>query len=182
MMKKWIALVAVLMMLFSATTAFAETVQVREDAQEFDVEITLPQGATMEQIEVGDVSIMEIHLQSTRETPNYSLAVSASEEYVDKDMTDLTEDEKAAVAEAWGQGMVEPTYAFVPSENGEYTMLVMEENTETNDYAILLTIHDGYFISLYTAYEDFKKLNSEDMEIMYDIANSIVIKEVAAAK
>ncbi len=174
-MKKIVSFVLALTMLMMAGAALAETIKPAEFARSFDVEITLPEGATTAANEVGENTMTAITLAEAGK-PGYVFIISPSDmQALDgKKMSELTDEEKASLVEAMSLGMDSPSERWVTLDNGGLLLLV-EENTEANDYAYATTLYDGFFIFVYASYEDYDKMTEEDIQVMIDIMQSLKI-------
>ncbi len=176
-MKKLISLVLAMAMVWSITASLAETIKVEESIPQLDVEVTLPDGAKTELQRGDDWTWLRITLDG--HTPVMDLTVAPGEEYEEKSLKDLTEDEKQALVAVLSENAEKPTYVFIDLPDGNQ-LLVVEEDTEQNDFAVMETIYDGNFICLYARYEDFNKLTADDLAVMYEIMQSLVITPVEA--
>lgn len=177
MMKKFCLLLMVLVLLCGAA-ASAQVVDVQEHALTFDVQMTIPEDAEATQEDFGEFTCIMIHLDGKNGVrPLYRMTIAASEEIDEgRSMADLTQDEKDTLVDVWMEGMQNATHKFDVLENGN-TVLVIEENTETDDYAMMISIHDGYFFHLYMNYENYSKLTDADLDMMYELMESVQIVE-----
>ncbi len=181
-MKKLISLVLLVLLTLGAASAFAQTVQIKENASAFDVALALPDDATYkEEVYEGATNLAITPSTAEGERPVYQVSIAAGDEYDGRALADLTEEEKQQIIDAWSIAMEKPTYAFVPLSNGN-TALVMEENTEENDFAFMITLYKGYFFHVFASYEDYRKLTADDMAFLYQLADGLVITDVEAAK
>ncbi len=177
MMKKLISLMLTLLVLLCATSAFAKTVKVKENVASFDIYMDVPKGVAIKPED--DQGAMVATLAPTVKdgvVPEYLLTIAAAEEYDNRSMADLSDAEKQQIVDSWSVNMHEPTYVFVSADNGN-PMLVMEENTEQNDFALLLTLYKGYFLSISARYDDFRKLSVDDITLMYELGNGIEFRD-----
>lgn len=174
-MKNFFSLFFTLLMLFCTAGVLAEEIAIHENIPDFDIKITIPDHAQVVQEDLEDGFSLSIHLDPKEGTrPEYRLTIAPSEEVYGRCMADFTEEEKQQLAAAWSENMTEPTYVYETLENGKL-MLLLEENTETSDFAYMITAENGYFINLYMSYNDYDKLSDADLETMFELMQSIQI-------
>ena len=172
-MKRLFLLVTVLCLAL-APLAGAEIIQLSEPIPGLDMTIVLPDEA------VGDLqSQQEWHwLRFTHEGPTYDLTIAPSDLFEGKNLSELSHEECQRLADAMANDADQPKVSFLTLENGLYAIL-LEEETERNDFAVLETLVNGYFIGLHVRYESYEKLSAADLENMLAIMGSI---EITAAE
>lgn len=181
-MKKIVSLLVAVMLMVSAAGSLAETMKVEESAPKFDVEVTLPDGAKTKLERGDDWTWLRITLdEQNGAKPVLDLTIAPDEEFEGKDMKDLTEEDKQNLIALLSENAAHPTYVMMDLADGNQ-LLVVEEDTEENDFAAMETIYDGYFICLYGRYEDYDKLTADDLAAMYEIMQSLVITKVDEPK
>ncbi len=175
MMKKVLSVLVAAMLLLTATSAFAERIKVEETAKYFDIEIDVPDGAQVDQFTFeGWVCVeMLIGAEGTNRL-EFDFSVTPSEEYDGKSLIEYTDEEKALLMAAVGEGFWEPEHEFFLTELGNL-VLFTRETSELNDYAVMQTVYKGYFVFLYCGYEDYSPLQDADLMMMLDIMQSAEI-------
>ena len=172
-MKKIFSLLMAMTMLLSATAALAETVQMDAAIPGYQITVTLPEGVTSEVKSDKDWTWV-----SFTSGPIYDLTVAPSEVLEGKSMKDLTEEEWETFISVLADNAAEPKHSRVTLENG-IEFIIVEETTESNDFAIVETVVNGYFICLYGRYGDYAELTAADLETMLQVMGSLTISETA---
>lgn len=174
-MKKTLSLFLTLALLMTASCAFAEKHKVDEVSKTFSVEIDIPEGATYEETGFeGWVCVEMSMLSQDGVKMDLDFNITPSEEYDGKSLRDFTDEEKAYLMEQVGMGFYNPVHMFYEMDDGN-VMLFTNDDTEDNDTAVMQTIYNGYFMFLYCARDGYSQLSESDIEIMFQIMNSIVI-------
>ena len=143
-MKKLFALLLALCLLCSVA-AFAE-----EAAAPYTINMdAIPEGYTMSQQNVnGDIAL---EFQPEAENmPVYFGSVAFSEVFdgYTLNIADLSEDDKAQVAEMFGADYNNPTFDFTRKTTHGSDLIIMQENGAETDSAEIVTIWQGYFITI----------------------------------
>lgn len=161
-MKKYLAILLAACLLFITGAAFAQPLKLLEASDTFDIELVLPEGATIEQEMVnGEMALIHI-LFSDEAHPQYTLVISYSEIYDDKMMSDLTDEEIEALFATVAEELEKPAYEVRTLEDGIKMMIVNEDSA--SDYAYIITIYKGYFIQAYVAHDDYATLTNEEVD------------------
>ena len=173
-MKKILSLLVAVMMVSCVAASLAEVIQLDSPIIGYDMIITLPEGVE---------STIDSSADSTwiRFTygPNYNLTIARSDLFEGKGIADLSQEERDILAGMLCDHAAAPKYSEITLENDLVVMLV-EEETEANDFASMQTIFNGYFITLYVANENYAKLSVDDAENMVEIMQSIVFSPAEA--
>ena len=171
-MKKYLAIILAACLLFMASTAVAESVNLVETSDAFDLSVILPEGATIEQeIINGETSLIRV-LFADDSHPQYTFVVSYSELHGGKLMSDLTDEEIEALFATVAEEMEKPSYEVRTLDDGIKVMIVNEESA--SDYAYIITIYEGYFIQGYIAHDDYLTLTDEEVNEAINVMDSMI--------
>ncbi len=172
-MKKILAVTLTAMMLLINGLAYAQPEKLLEPSATFDLEVTLPEGASLEQTMVnGELSLIHI-LFEDEAMPGYTVMISYSEEYGQSMMADLTAEQLEALYQTIAPEMQDPSYEMRTLEDG-IVMMVVNENTD-NDYAYVITIYEGYFIQAYIAHDDYAPLTTQEVDALITLMDNVYI-------
>ncbi len=172
-MKKYLAILLAACLLVMASSAFAEPVKLLETSDTFDLEVELPEGATVEQdIVNGELALIHI-LFADAAHPQYTVVISYSEEYGDKMMSDLNDEQLEALFATVAEELEKPSYEVRTLEDGIKMMIVHED--AASDYAYIITIYEGYFIQAYIAHDDYATLTEEEVNDLILLMDNVHI-------
>lgn len=172
-MKKMMALLLALTMLFGATAAMAEEVTVAQATAEYDVTLTLPEGYTMQ--EDRDNNMIALSIDPANETDaSYYICIAPSEEYAGLTLNELSDDEKTLLQDMYDEDFAKPEAHSLTTEHGTEVYLFNEtaEDAE-NSFAEGFTIYKGYFINIYAYRLDGAKLEQADLDTAMKILSDM---------
>ena len=177
-MKKLISIL--LATLLSCTAAFAETtpkmVTLESPAKDFEIKIALPDGLTKGEVLLTD-TYAAIDLDNADTTAcSYIFMIAPSEEYVGKNLADLSDDEQNAILSMMVTDCDQVDYGTVTLDNGN-TMLYYTESGAA-DIGNILDIHDGYFIQLAYVHKDATPILESDMMAAEALMSTMIYEEV----
>jgi len=172
-MKKYLAILLAMCLLVMSGAAFAEPEKLMETSDKFDLEVELPEGATIEQeIVNGELALIHI-LFADAAHPQYTVLISYSEEYGDKLMSDLNDEQIEALFITVAEELEKPSYEMRTLEDGIKMMIVQED--AASDYAYIITIYEGYFIQAYIAHDDYATLTQEEVNDLMLLMDNVRI-------
>lgn len=152
-MKKLIALMLSLMLLFSiALPAVAEDAA-HKHAIAYDdsltVEIVIPDGYTVEETNVMGALLMI--LAPVDEGKNYFVtAIAPDEDVADVErLNDMSDDQIQAIVEEFCADLNDPTVTFGETGMGTKLIIIDDNGVEGSDTALIVTVYKGYFITTY---------------------------------
>lgn len=184
MYKKLMSALLAAVMALSLSFALAEDVPIPEVSPSFDLTITLPEGATLENNMFEELSLNTIHLANPAK-PTYTVAVAYDDLYMGRSLPDLSEEELEELFFA-AIGMMDEEiadYTMHTLEDGVMIMIVYE--SESPEYVDVLTLRDGFFIELFGGYQgqtEPKPVTQEDFEYAVELIDAIHIVPVEAKK
>ena len=106
------------------------------------------------------------------------VVMAPTEEYPDKSMADLTEEEKNAVLENLIADVDAADYGMMTLENGREVMFYVERGE--SEIGNVIDIYDGYIIQLIYVRGDFDTLLDSDVEAADAFMNTVAYTPVAA--
>lgn len=166
-MKKILAFLIAAILLLGSTSAFAEVVTFAEDSPEFNIEMELPEGASVgEQVDSELVSVCQI---ASDGVASVYITIAPSDIYDDLSMNDLSEEEvenlKALASEQYDNP--EMTIEITPSGN-KYIHVVTNVGISS-----IFTLYRGYFVELTQWHDDYSELTDTDYAFMLQLLHNI---------
>lgn len=146
MMKKIFALLlAVMLVPAFALAEAAEPVSVQVN-DTLSISVVVPDGYLFEEAWYGDV--LYAHMTPEEEGKLLMvLSLGYSEEYADRSINDLTDEELESLIAVSKEDFANPVETI--SETAEGTkLIIVDENSEYDEYVEIYTVYDGYFIGL----------------------------------
>jgi len=167
-MKKVLAiLIAVVMLTLCTVSALAESVRFVEDSSDFDIEMELPEGATVgERTSSELVSVCQIQSEGLADV---YITIAPSELYGDESMNDLT-DEDVADLEALAIEQYDEAQTIIditPSGN-KYIHVTSDAGVNS-----IFTLYLGYFVELTQWHEDYSEITDADYAFMQQLLYNI---------
>ncbi|MEG0902296.1 MAG: hypothetical protein RSG96_09255, partial [Clostridia bacterium] len=95
-MKKILALVLSTMLLLSASFAMAQSVDVEQATDTFNVTMVIPEGYTMQEERQSDTLCINV-IPEDKAAPEYRITIAYGEEYDGRTLSELTEEEQNAL-------------------------------------------------------------------------------------
>ncbi|MDD3410739.1 MAG: hypothetical protein PHY12_07995 [Eubacteriales bacterium] len=173
MMKKFWAVLAALLVLTASFGAAAEATKLSESASAFDAQITFPEGAQVDAMTVDDTSLTSAAVEGK---PLLTLTIAPSEEYDDLSMDALSGDELQQMFTALSGDLDAPVFTTGVAAGG-YKYLYIDEKGEY-DVGELVTLYDGYFLTLFFAYEDYRTLTDDDLAYALSVFDTLTLTSV----
>lgn len=161
-MKKMLAILTAAMMLLVCSGALADTVRFLEDSSDFDIEMALPEGATVgDQTSSELVSVCEINSEGLA---SVTITIAADEEYGELSLNDLTEEEVASLKELVAEPYedAELSVEITPSGNGYIAINADEEGINA-----IVMVYLGYFVQLTQWHDDFSPITEADPWLVF---------------
>ncbi len=173
-MKKLIAWLLAAILMLSCSCALAETVYFIEDSRDFDIEMILPEGATVGAL-FGSalVSLMEIRKEGLAKV---MISVAPSDLYGKRSMNDLTDEEIEGLKETAGAQYEAPEIAVEVTPSGN-KYIYLSANAE-DDMDAIFTLYMGYFIELTQWHENYAAITEADHAFMLELLHNIEFKPV----
>lgn len=162
-MKKFIALLLAAMMLCCACTAFAADKHNIAFDESMSFDVVLPEGYTCEEEVVN--GILTALIFKDVNSLSMMMLIAADDDYPEVDrLNSLEEGEKAHYISDMLEDWSNPTYSIEVTGLGT-EVLVIDEQSETNDLMLLATIYDGYDVVMYVGYEDGHAVSADDLAV-----------------
>ena len=166
-MKKILAILTAAVLLLGSASAFAEVVTFAEDSSDFNIQMELPEGATVgDQVSSELVSVCEIMSEGLA---NVYINIAPSDIYDDLSMNDLNEEEvenlKAIASEQYDNP--EMAIEITPSGN-KYIHISSDAGVSS-----IFTLYLGYFVELTQWHDDYEPLTDADYAFMLQLLYNI---------
>ncbi|MDD3336222.1 MAG: hypothetical protein PHI98_12015 [Eubacteriales bacterium] len=174
-MKKLLMVLLCMALLFSGACAGAETVKLGENASSFDIQVVLPEGASLTYNEFeNDYTNIGVIKDGVKEV---IVTIAPSEEYAGLSMNDLSDDEISLLAEQTASDFSQYTVKIDATPSGNQYVLITAG--EENNFATLFTVYRGYFVQLAQFDTDFSALSEADTAFMLEVLYGIEFVDVA---
>ncbi len=128
-----------------------------------DISVVLPDGYAMTETWYGDVLYAQMDPQS-EDQPLMVLSLGYSEEYADRSIGDLSEEEMDALIAISITDFANPTYDIDETSEGT-KLIVVDENSEYDEYAEIYTVYQGYFIGMLVESVGGEQLTEDNLNI-----------------
>lgn len=168
-MKRLSVLLVTLLMIFSSTVAFATTVTLPENADQFDITMELPDGAqATEPILENDYTMVIVDMNNLA---SVYVMLAPSDVYAGQSLADLTEEDVANLQAQTAEDLDDPVSETKVTPSGNQYILVQDKGEHAG--ATIFTLYKGYFIQLSQFHEDFSAINDDDLDFMMNILYGI---------
>ncbi len=163
MMKKIFALLLAVMLVPAfalAETAEPVSVQVNDT---LSISVVVPDGYAFEESWYGDV----LYAQMTPEEEDGLLMVLSmgySEEYADRSINDLSDEELENLIAVSKEDFANPTETISQTSEGT-KLIIVDENSEHDEYVEIYTVYDGYFIGLLLELAGDVQVSEEELDV-----------------
>lgn len=174
-MKKILSILCAIALLLSTAAVLAEaseeTIEIGQQAPDFSITMTLPEGYTSEQTyEEGNMIVSIYNEADADNNSTFIVTVGFSEEYDGQTLTELTEEEKAAFIEQMGIEMNNPVFSQSKTSHGTAVFFLEDETDDPSlSYAIGMSIYEGYVINMHVFPGNDKVLTDEDISLGLEI-------------
>ena len=143
-MKKVLSILLATMLCLCAFSAVAEeTVKINDS---LSISFTVPEGYSFTENWYNDILYADFAPQTEDGVPMI-LSVGISEEYLDRSIGDLSEEELQSLTDLATADFSNPSVAMTETAHGTKLILV-DENSDYDEYAEITTVYQGYFITL----------------------------------
>ncbi|MEG0742705.1 MAG: hypothetical protein RSC91_06290 [Clostridia bacterium] len=166
-MKKILALVLSTMLLLSASFAMAQSVDVEQATDTFNVTMVIPEGYTMQEERQSDTLCINV-IPEDKAAPEYRITIAYGEEYDGRTLSELTEEEQNALIGSVDDDFQNRKLSSYTTGGGTL-VYVMDENDSESDYATAFTLYKGYFIQMYVATPTFATLSEANIQMAIDL-------------
>ncbi len=167
-MKKMLAILTAAVMMLVCSGALADTVKFLEDSSEFDIEMALPEGASVgDQTSSELVSVCEINSEGLA---SVTITIAGDDMYGSLSLNDLSEEDVAALMEMASEPYedAEMTVEMTPSGNGYIAINADEEGINA-----IFTLYLGYFVQLTQWHDDFSPITEADDAFLLELLHNI---------
>lgn len=166
-MKKALAILITVMMVLACGGALAETVKFLENSSDFDIEMALPEGASVSDQEASElVSYYEI---ASEGLASVAVTIAPSDIYGDLSMNDLSDAEvEDLIALATEQYDAPITSVEVTPSGNAYIFINADEGID-----VIFTLYLGYFVELTQWHDDFGEITEADSAFMLQLLYNI---------
>lgn len=174
-MKKLMVFLMAAMFAFACTTAVAESVRFVEDSSLFDIEMELPENATVgENTGMTGTNLVRVDSEGLA---SVWVVIAYSEIYTDNEsMNDLDEEEIQNLMDIAGIQYEEPELSVDVTPSGNKYIRVCA-NSEF-DIDSIFTLYKGYFVELTQWHDDYSELTDADLAFMQQLLYNIEFTEL----
>ena len=174
-MKKMIALCLTLMMLLSLTSAMAigrySSIELTE---KLNIQLELPEGYTVKK----DRQDTALYASITTEVEGmawYTFSIAFADLSEGPTPGEMTEEDIQLAKELVGSDFANPTFSVMTTGEGT-KFLVINENDAENDYVLMITNYEGYFVQMYIEPAPGMEVTDEDITTALAILTSIQVE------
>lgn len=170
-MKKFLVMLLCLMMVSASALAGTMPVEVQKLTDTKTLVYLVPEGAKDYKLEdIYDMKFITVEMNDEA-MPEYYIIVSYSDVLHEKDITDLSDEELAAVVSYTAADSEEHAYEVIEMEDGWPGVLVKYEGE--SDWVDAFTIISGYIIQVHGAHSDFAEMTDAEMDFAFTLLDSM---------
>ena len=164
-MKKFIALLLAAMLMLTAVSAFAES---EKDTIPYDESmhfaVVYPEGYEVT-VDVDEGYVLCYMLAADESAVNMLMIVAPDNELEDiATINDLSEEEKAELAEGLIEDLYNPTWEIRTTGLGTEVIVIDEQGAE-DDLVTLTALYHGYVVTMYLGHNDGSTVTEEDIAL-----------------
>lgn len=168
-MKKLLSMLTAVLLLMSVTGALADSVRFIENSSTFNIEMELPEGATVSaNTSVGEMSIVTVTSEGLADV---RITVAGSDIYDLESLADLSDEDVALLAETAGMQYENPDIVIDTTPSGNKYIHICS-NAES-DIDAIFTLYDGYFIEMTQWHDDYAALTEQDYDFMLQLLHNL---------
>ncbi len=178
MNKRIVALIlAVLTLLGAAAAEESRVLSISTDSG-FAITVSVPDGyrAESEAALYGAPISVTYFLPSEPSRARMTLTIAFDEEYAGRSFSDLTAAEKEQLFCAEAVDMISPAISYARTAGGT-ELCVLNENSEADEYVLLITLYNGYWAEVLIEKDDTSvQITEEEIETGIELMNNILSK------
>jgi len=160
MMKKLLALLLILALALCSAYALAEETQV-QISDSLSISFVVPDAYSFQDAWYGDILYAELTPEAEG-LAAMTLSIGATEEYADRSINDLSDEELDALIAVSISDFSAPTWAISETTHGT-KLIVVDENSDYDEFAEIFTLYNGYFISMLIEPANGAQLTAEEL-------------------
>ena len=174
-MKKMIALCLALMMLLSLTSAMAigryPSITLTE---KMNIKLELPEGYTVVK-DRQDSALYASITTDDEDKPQYTFSIAFADLSEGPTPGEMTEEDIELAKELVGSDFFAPTFTVMTTGEGTKFLVINENDTE-DDYVLIITNYEGYFVQMYIEPAPGMEVTDEDITTALAILTSIQVE------
>lgn len=170
-MKKFAALLLAAMMMLFAFAAVAEETSVAINS-DLTLSFVVPEGYDFSEEWYSDILYATFAPQTEGEA-SMILSVGYSDEYADRSIGDLNDEEFETLVELTREDFNNPTITTMETAHGT-KLIVADENSEYDEYAEITTVYQSYFITvMIQPAQDGVQLTEAQLQTAIDVLSNM---------
>ena len=173
-MKKMIALCLALMMLLSLTSAMAlDRYSSIHLTDRLNIKVELPEGYTLEK-ERQDSALYASIETEIEGKPEFTFSIAFADLSEGPSPGEMTDEDIELAKQLVGSDFFNPTFSVMTTGEGT-KFLVINENDAENDYVLMITNYEGYFVQMYIEHAEGDDVTDEEITTALAILTSIQV-------
>ena len=175
-MKKIIALLLCALLLFG--TALADEAPVGKTIiikGEFGITAKLPAGYTLQVTKISSGAVAGALVSEDPNKPEILLAVSFSEEFDDKKLNDLTEEEIQLLIAESEELFLHPQHEILETAHGTKLIRIFENSADLSQIDIF-TLWNGFFVEVLVTAPEGQLLTEDQLKMVNDLLSDMWMK------
>ncbi len=175
-MKKIIALLLCALLLFG--TALADEAPVGKTIiikGEFGITAKLPEGYTLQVTKISSGAVAGALVSEDPNKPEILLAVSFSEEFDDKKLNDLTEEEIQLLIAESEELFLHPQHEILETAHGTKLIRIFENSADLSQIDIF-TLWNGFFVEVLVTAPEGQLLTEDQLKMVHDLLSDMWMK------
>ena len=174
-MKKMIALCLSLLLMMGLTSAMAVgRYSSIELTDKMNIQIEVPEGYTVQK-DRQDVALYASILTEEEGKPQFTFSIAFADLSDGPTPGEMTDEDIQLAKELVGSDFFNPTFDVMATGEGT-KFLVINENDAEDDYALLITNYEGYFVQMYIEPAYGMEVTEEDVVTALAILTSIQVE------
>ena len=174
-MKKMIALCLILMMLLSMTSAMAiDRYSSIELTDKMNIQLELPEGYKVRK-DRQDTALYASITTADESKAQYTFSIAFADLSEGPTPGEMTEEDIQLAKELVGSDFANPTFSVMTTGEGT-KFLVINENDAENDYVLMITNYEGYFVQMYIEHAEGDDVTDEEITTALAILTSIQVE------
>lgn len=136
-----------------------------------DISFIVPEGYTFNEMWFSGVLYADFE-PADGASASMVLSAGASEEYADRSIQDLSDDELQALMDLAAGDFYNPTLTITETAHGT-KLILADENSDYDEYAEIFTVYQGYFIGMLIEPQGDAQLTEGDIQTAVDVLSDM---------
>lgn len=171
-MKKTFSILLCAALFLCAASALAEQAPfVIEMNEKLSVSFIVPENYEISENRYGDIFYATFTPLNGTDV-GVVLSVGASEEYLSRSIGDLTDEELQNLIDVATGDFADPSVTVTETSHGT-KLIVLDENSEYDEYAEIFTVYQGYFITALVQRDPETQLTEAELQLAVDVLSQM---------